>query len=299
MKLKIHTIGAQTITVAALLLMTACSQPEDRHDRMQVVVTIPPLAEFVEQIGGNKVHVSIMVPAGASPHSYEPTPGQLTEVAEADLYVKVGTPVEFEIVWLEKLLATNPRIRVCSASKGIDLISVEDEHSHTSLVGHGHTNDPHVWVSPENARVMVTNIYQCMIAIDEKNGNYYTANKDNYLRTLDSLDSEIRRILGTKKNKIFLVFHPAWSYFARTYGIEQLAIEIEGKEPTAQMLQATINRAREAGTDVIFTSPQFNTKSAEVIAREIEGTVIHIDPLERNYTANMGKIARLLAQSLE
>jgi zinc transport system substrate-binding protein len=299
MKLKTHTIGAQTITVAALLLLTACSQPEERHDRMRVVVTIPPLAEFVEKIGGEKVEVSIMVPPGASPHSYEPTPGQLADVAKAGVYVKVGTPIEFEIVWLDKLLATNSKITVCNASRGIDLIPVRDAHDHTSVIGHGHTNDPHVWVSPDNAGIMVANICQIMSAVDEKNRTHYEKNRDRYLFILDSLDQDIRRILKAKKQKRFLVYHPAWSYFARTYGIEQIAIEVEGKEPTAQVLQRIINQALKTGTRVIFASPQFNTKSAQVIAREIDGTVILIDPLARDYVANIGKIARMLADTME
>lgn len=298
-KAKMCTTGVLLGITALLVILSACSQEAERRDKMQVVVTIPPLAEFVERIGGDRVHVSIMVSAGASPHSYEPTPGQLTDVANAKIYVKVGTPIEFEIVWLDKLLATNSRIAVCNASEGIDLITVEDVHEHTPVIGHGHTNDPHVWVSPENASIMVANIYQTMVAVDQKNTAYYAANKDAYLRTLDSLDEDIRRILGLKKQKKFLVYHPAWSYFARAYGIEQIAIEVEGKEPTARVLQAIITQARESGTNVIFASPQFNMKNAHVIAREINGTVILIDPLAKDYVANMRTIVQTLAQTME
>ena len=287
------------LAIILMLFLAVCSQPEGQHDRMRVVVTIPPLAEFVEKIGGDQVRVSVMVPAGASPHSYEPTPGQLADVANANVYVKVGTPIEFEIVWLDKLLATNSAITVCNASQGIDLISIEDKHDHTSVIGHGHTNDPHVWVSPQNAMTMVANICQTMIAVDEKNRIYYEKNRDRYLSILDSLDTGIKRTLAQKEQKAFLVYHPAWSYFARAYGIEQIAIEVEGKEPTAKVLQAIINQARQHRTDVIFASPQFNTKSAQLIAREINGTVILIDPLARDYVANIGKIAQMLAATME
>ncbi len=294
-----HESTVRKLAIVSTLFLIVCSQPEDRHDRMRVVVTIPPLAEFVEKIGGEKVEISIMVPPGASPHSYEPTPGQLADVAKASVYVMVGTPIEFEIVWLDKLLATNSQITVCNASQGIDLIPVRDAHDHTSVIGHGHTNDPHVWVSPQNAMTMVTNICQTMITVDEKNRTYYEGNRDRYLVILDSLDTDIRRTLAQKQQKAFLVYHPAWSYFARTYGIEQIAIEVEGKEPTARVLQAIINQAREHRTDVIFASPQFNTKNVQLIAREIDGTVILIDPLARDYVSNIEKIAQVLADTME
>jgi len=287
------------IATTLLLIIMACSQREERHDQMLVVVTIPPLAEFVEKIGGDKVHVSIMVPAGASPHSYEPTPGQLTDVANAKLYVKVGTPIEFEIVWLDKLLATNSGITVCNASQGIDLIGAGNGHDQTRTAGHGHTNDPHVWVSPGNARIMVATICQSMITVDPKNRPHYEMNRDSYLHVLDSLDRDIRKMFGVKNQKTFLVYHPAWSYFAHAYGIDQITIEVEGKEPTAQVLQAIIGQARERGIRVIFASPQFNTKSAEVIAREIKGAVILIDPLAQDYVANMRKIVHILAETME
>ncbi len=294
-----HGSAVGRLATVSLYVLIACSPPEEKHDRMRVVVSIPPLAEFVEKIGGEKVDVSIMVPSGASPHSYEPTPGQLTNVANAHVYVKVGTPIEFEIVWLDKLLDTNSKITVCNASQGIDLIPVRDIHEHSSVIGHGHTNDPHVWVSPQNAKTMVTNICQTMITVDEQHRTYYEKNRDRYLLILDSLDTDIRRTLVQKEQKTFLVYHPAWSYFARAYGIEQIAIEVEGKEPTAKVLQAIINQAQEHRTNVIFASPQFNTKSAQLIAREIEGTVILIDPLAKDYVTNIGKIAQMLADTME
>jgi zinc transport system substrate-binding protein len=124
-------------------------------------------------------------------------------------------------------------------------------------------------------------------------------NRNSYLYVLDSLDRDIKAILGTKKQRKFLVYHPAWSYFAHAYGIEQITIEVEGKEPTAQMLQAIIVQARDRGIKVIFASPQFNTKSAEVIAREMNGTVILIDPLARDYVVNMRRILQILAATME
>ena len=298
-KSKPGTGAARKIMIAMLLLVIACSQPKEHQDKMRVVVTIPPLAEFVEKIGGSKVQVSIMVPAGASPHSYEPTPGQLTDVANAKLYVKVGTPVEFELVWLDKLLATNSGITVCNASEGIDLIDAGNGHEKTHTTGHGHTNDPHVWVAPGNAMIMVNNICRSMITVDPQNKQSYEMNRDSYLLVLDSLDRDITTILGTKKQRKFLVYHPAWSYFAHAYGIEQIPIEVEGKEPTAQVLQAIIVQARDRGIKVIFASPQFNTKSAEVIAREMNGTVILIDPLARDYVVNMRRILQILAATME
>jgi len=269
-------------------------QTEEEIDRkIGVVVTIPPQAEFVERVGGDKVHVTVMVPLGASPHTYEPTPSQLREVSKAKMYAKVGSGVEFELVWMDKIISVNKEMLVVDCSKGIELIKGghehEEEHEH-------HGADPHIWLSPRNAKVMVENIYQGLIQIDPANQEYYAKNKEKYLQELDELDNEITNALSGKENRKIMVYHPAWAYFARDYGLEQIPIEKEGKEPTPQGVANLIKQARENNITVIFASPQFSTKTAEVIANEIGGEVVLINPLERNYLENMRKVAKAFAK---
>jgi zinc transport system substrate-binding protein len=292
-------IGIQLLVILSLCIaFPTCSQKDTPIDKIHIVVSILPLAEFTEKIGGNKVDVLVMIPPGASPHSYEPRPGQFTRLSKAQLYVKLGTPIEFELVWLEKILSTNKDISVCNASKGIELITTNPDHG--SGENRNATNiDPHVWLSPKNAKVIVENIYSALITIDPDNQLFYQRNREQYLSELESLDQDITALLQKKKARKFMTYHPAWGYFARTYNLDQIPVEFEGKNPTAKRLQKLIKQAREEDIRIILASPQFNTKSAEVIAREIQGQVILIDPLEKGYIANLKKIASILDQTME
>lgn len=269
---------------------------KENNEKIGVVVTIPPLAEFVEKIGGDKVDVTIMVPPGASPHTYEPTPFQLKKLSKAKMYVKVGSGIEFELAWMDKIASINKKMLIVDCSKGIEFIKHVNNH------GKDHTSqkiDPHIWLSIKNVKIMVENIYNGLIHIDPKNLEYYTKNKEKYLQELDKLDKEIRNILSGKNNKKFIVYHPAWTYFARDYGLEQIPIEKEGKEPTSKEIIKLIKYAKENNITLIFTSPQFNTKTAEIIAKEINGKIVFIDPLEKNYLENMRKVAKIFAEVLK
>jgi len=252
----------------------------EKEGKIGVIVTILPQAEFVEKIGGNRVSVMVMVPPGASPHSYEPKPDQLVQVSKAKMYAKVGSGVEFERVWMDKIINTNREMVVVNCSRGIELIE----------------GDPHVWLSPKNAKIMVDSIYKGLAQIDPSNSEYYSKNREAYLRGLDDLNKGIAESLSGMKNRKILVYHPAWGYFCRDYNLEQLAIEKEGKEPTPRGIASAIEQAKENNITVVFASPQFNQKSAEVIAREINGKVILIDPLAKNYTENLRKVAESLAK---
>lgn len=275
------------------LATTVCSQQQDT-DKLNVVVSIVPLQEFVENVGGEKVSVTVMVPPGASPHAYEPNPAQLMKVSKAHMYVKIGTPIEFEIAWLGKILSMNSTMHVCDASIGIDLIAVsqDDEHKQSNV-------DPHIWLSPQNTRIMVNNIYDALIAINGDNEQYYRTQRDAYCAELDSLHRRVEQMLQKKKKRQFMVYHASWRYFARDYGLEQISIETDGKEPTARNMEYVILKALEHNIRIIFVSPQFSTKSADVIASEIGGTVTSIDPLAKDYVTNMEKVARSLSAAME
>jgi len=289
------------VLLSLFFVITAgCPQREAQSEKITIVVSIVPLAEFVEKIGGDNVVVSVMVPPGASPHAYEPTPGQLTEVSKAQMYVKVGSPIEFELVWLNKILSTNKDIFVCDASSEVELVKMHQYHTHEERKRQSDKGlDPHIWLSPKNAKIMVKNICSSFISIDSVNEKCYTANKEKYLKKLDSLDRYIEKILKEKTNRKFMVYHPSWAYFARDYNLEQISVEAEGKEPTAKGIQHLIEQARKYNIKVIFASPQFNTESAEVVAREIQGRVALINPLAKNYITNMKKVAQTLSEAME
>lgn len=245
------------------------------EEKIGVVVTIIPLADFVGQVGKDKVEVTVMVPSGANPHTYEPTPVQLKRISQAQLYVKVGSGVDFELVWMDKIRVINKEMLICDSSQGIKLID----------------QDPHIWLSPRNAKIMVQNICQALAEIDPYSREYFERNAIEFIKSLDRLDEEIRIQFIRLKNKTFLSYHPSWNYFAKDYNLIQLAIEDEGKEPSAASLVHIIDQAKTYHISIILVSPQFNIKSAEVVAKEIGIKIIVIDPLSQDYIKNLKKLA--------
>ncbi|MFA5014620.1 MAG: zinc ABC transporter substrate-binding protein [Actinomycetota bacterium] len=283
-------------------------------DKIRVIVSIPPQAEFVEKIGVDKVIVTVMVPPGANPHTYEPSPAQLEEVSKARIYARIGSAgigsgIEFELAWMDKIININKKMLVVDSSGGVKFVAVNYEDGEPVEYNEYDVNnkdasksegiDPHIWLSPSNAKIMSENIYEGLINVDPENQKYYKGNLDNYLAELEELDEEISRMFIGKENKIIIVFHPTWTYFALDYGIKQIAIEEEGKEPTAEGIKALIDKARQYNIKVIFASPEFSTRSAEAIAGEIGGSIVLVSPLKKNYVENMREAARAFAGSME
>jgi zinc transport system substrate-binding protein len=274
-----------------LILSAGClSSPQPQpNGKIGVIVSILPQAEFAEKVGGDRVDVTVMIPPGASPHSYEPAPSQLAQVSNASLYCEVGSGIEFELAWMDRITSMNKNMVLVDCSKGIELISGDpDREDHSGT-------DPHIWLSPKNAAIMVENIYQGLIEVDPDSTDYYTENKERYLQELETLDSEIREALPESLTTI-MVYHPSWGYFCREYGLEQIPIEREGKEPTPQDIVHLIDLAKREHITVIFVSPQVNEQPAEVIAREIGGKVVLVDSLEKNYVENLVKVAQAFAE---
>ena len=288
--------------VLCAALLPGCAAQQAGSGKAQVIASIEPLAWFVERIGGERVAVSVMVPAGGNPHTYEPTPQQMARFSEANLFVKAGSGVEFELDWAGRLLDLNRNIAVCNSSEGVTLLPMsaeEREHDEQAGEHHEHGNlDPHFWLSPANARLIARNVERALVAVDPAGKEYYAANAAALDRELQALDGEIRGKLNGLKSRRFLVFHPAWGYFAHDYGLEQIAAEAEGKTLTPRQLQRVIGQARSAGIRVVFVSPQFSSAQADAIARDIVGQTVTVDPLARDYAGNLRKATAAFAGSL-
>lgn len=274
------------------------------NGKIIIVASVLPQKEFIDRIGGDKVQTVIMVPPGADPHTYEPQASQLQLVSRARMFVLVGSGIEFEMVYMDKIRSLNPSMTIINDSNGISFIrSSENEEEHSNEMHsdsdnhavHGSESDPHVWVSPKNAQIMVENIYNGLVKIDPENNEYYFINKENYLKELRQLDKNITNEILDKKGEKILVYHPSWGYFCRDYGFTQIAIENEGKDPTPQGMANLIYQAKKENIKVIFVSPQYSTRSAEVIAEEIGAKIVFIDELSPNYVSNMKKVADTFA----
>ena len=287
----------------------ACARPAADTGKIVVAVTLLPQAGFVDEIGGDRVEVVVMVPPGASPHTYEVTPDQMVLLSRASMYAKVGSPVEFELAWLDKLVAANQGMLMVDCARGITLIEAEGEHVHDEgehqdedAANHEDEDvhdyqgaDPHIWLSVENAKVMASNICDGLVQVDPAGESLYRANCAAFIDELSLLDGELRDALSDLENRRFIVFHPAFGYFARDYDLVQIAVEKGGNEPDAAYMIRLIDEAREHGIRVVFVAPQFITQSAEAIAREIGGDVVHINPLARDYVTNLRHVASAIA----
>jgi len=255
-------------------------------EKVPVFVSILPQKYFVEKVGGDRVDVSVMVPPGASPATYEPRPKQMAAISGARIYCAIGVP--FEQVWLEKIIAANPDMLVVHTDRGVEKIPMGDRHDHGEQQRHGHgMMDPHIWLSPPLVKIQAANILEGLVKVDPVHRREYEANCNRFSQELDALDAELRGIFAGKRDLEFMVFHPSWGYFARTYGLKQVPVEVEGKNPKPARLQKLIEHARNRGVKVIFVQPQFSKASAETVANAIGGKIVFADPLALDWMANL------------
>jgi zinc transport system substrate-binding protein len=300
----------------SLLTLAALAQAEP----VRVFASVLPIKTFVEKVGGEHVDARSMVRPGYSPHTYEPTPQQIAALAGTRLYVRTGLP--FEEPWMPRIRSANPAMEVLDARSGMALRTLEahdhDEDHHGHEHGHhdhGHAKhqhrhgktqahgtdepDPHLWTSPPLAARIAERIRDRLSALDPANAADYERNYRTFAAELETLDAEIHALLDPLKHRRFMVFHPAWGYFADNYGLTQVPIEREGKEPGARALAALIEQARREGVRVVFVQPQFDTRLAARIAEAIGGGVVAVDPLAADYADNLRSVAQQFAEALQ
>jgi zinc transport system substrate-binding protein len=299
--MRIKSVFKYTIFLIALGSCIACGCSRvHAEEKIHIITTIMPLQYFIEEIGGGRVSVTVMIPPGANPHSYEPVPSQMRSLSNADLYVKVGSGIEFELVWMDKIVNFNRKMAICDASKGIRFITMAEHACAERPVGETHQHgqgDPHIWLSPNNAILMAANIRDALIGLDPERKDFYIENFSFFIIQLDKLKREIADKFDDMENRKFLVFHPAWGYFAADFDLIQISAECSGKELTPRQLAGVIKQAKHHGIRTVFASPQFSQKSAKVIAHEIGGKVIVIDPLSGDYMNNLRETAKAFSQA--
>jgi len=282
-----------------------------------VFVSIAPQKYFVQQIGKGLVEVQAMVQPGASPATYEPKPKQMADLSKTKVYFAIGVP--FENAWLGKIAAANSNMRVIHTDHKIEKIAMEAHHHHDEEAEEHHEGehheddhdkeerhgeashdedhhdhaglDPHIWLSPPLVKIQARTILAALQEADPAHRSVYEANFKAFIAQIDQLDADLKKTFAGKKNLQFMVFHPAWGYLAHAYGLKQVPIEIEGKDPKPAQLKKLIQHAREDGIKVVFVQPQFSTKSAELVAQEIGGQVAFANPLAEDWMANLRQVA--------
>jgi zinc transport system substrate-binding protein len=272
---------------------------------LRVFASVVPIQTFVQRIGGEHVDARAMVRPGFSPHTYDPTPQQISALAGAVLYVRTGMP--FEKAWMDRIRSANPDMQVLDAREGISLREMEahghDEHrqevEHHDDIDYDHEQDPHVWTSPPLVRHMVGRIRDKLNELAPDHAADFARNHDRLLAELDALDAELHTLLNPLLNHKFMVFHPAWGYFADRYGLIQVPIEYQGKSPGARALATLIEQAKQEKIKVVFVQPQFDKRQARQVAQAIGGIVVAVDPLAADYADNLRRVGQLFAQALQ
>jgi zinc transport system substrate-binding protein len=269
------------------------------HD---VAVSVAPLASIVEAIGGDHVDVTIMVPPGSSPATYEPTPRQMAGLTSSVLYVSVGLPRER--TWLSQIRATHPDLPILDLPAIVQTRPINAHgHGHDEAPDHDHGSegerpDPHIWLGPAQLRTIARAVRDELSRIAPALADELAANTDDWLARLDAADEVARQRLRPYAGRAFLIFHPALGYFADAYGLRQIAIEKYGMEPGPRMIAASIEAARAQDIQVVFVQAQFSEDSARTIAAEIDGSVVRLDPLAPDPIETILTVMEALSEAL-
>lgn len=278
------------IYILIILCLSACKPSAQAEQKPTITVTLEPLRYFTEAIAGDQYQVVSMVPKGSSPETYDPTPQQLVALNKSQAYFRIGH-IGFEQTWMDRLASNSLQLKFYDTSKGIDLIHTaghqHGDHYHAGGV------EPHVWNSTNNAIILAENIYQALSELDTSHQSYYKERLDSLKQTIQQTDRTIRELLQ-KADRTFLIYHPALSYFARDYGLKQISIEDEGKEPSPAQLKTLIETCRKENIHVIFVQQEFDIRNAQLIADELGVTIIPINPLSYDWPTEMINVANAL-----
>lgn len=274
-------------SVMLVVIFSGCVKSNSNVHKTTIAVSIVPEATFVKAVVSDKADVITMIPPGSSPESYEPTPQQMAKFSDSRVYFTIGVPAEKNNI-------------IKNVNEKTDIVSLEDivatKYKDLML---GEERDPHIWLSPKRAIVIVETIRDKMNEIDPANKEYYTENAKKYIDELSSINDDINDALKDVKNRKFIVYHPAFGYLADDYNLTMYALENEGKEATPQNLQNMINLAKAENIKVIFYQAEIDSSQSKAFAEEIGGKTIGLDPLSGDYIKNLKGMAKLMAENME
>ena len=260
-------------------------------DKPLVVVSVLPQKTFVENVAGDLVQIEVMVGKGFNPATYQPSPRQIARLSKAVLYVRAGMP--FEQSWLPRFTTVNRSMKILDMREGLELLPAHTHHGHGH---HDHEFDPHIWTDPKLVKLHAQKLRDALGELFPNSKALLNENHDKFTARLDTLDQELKTTLAPLKGRSFLVYHPAWSYFAQRYGLHQIAVEQEGKEPNPRSLAKLIEQAKQAGIRTILVQPQHSSATARVLADAIGARIVQVDPLEEDIFSALPKLAAALVE---
>ncbi len=260
-----------------ILLCLAASVYANAAEKLKIAVSIAPLYNITKAITGAEAELTLMVPAGASPHTFSPKPSQLKSLADADLFIQAGAGLEF---WADKMVkaSENKKLKVIRITSGIELLQEENGHEDN----HNHdTGNPHVWLDPVIVKIFSADILNSVSSLKPEGKEYFIKNYKKFSSELDTLDKYIYTEIKKFRIKELISFHPAWAYFEKRYGLKEIAVieEVPGRNPSPGELQNIVNQIKKYKIKTIFAEPQLSRKAADVIAEEAGITVLILDPI--------------------
>lgn len=277
-----------------IVIIVSCNNTAENSGKKMITVSIPPFKYFINAIGGEDFNVNVMVPSGSNPHIYEPVPDQIVNLRKSVAYVSDGY-LGFEMTWLDRFYETNKGMKKLSLGQNIDLIKPVEHTDSEHIEG----ADPHFWVSPKCALVMASSIKSLLVEINPEKREIYEINYTNLIKTINSLDSKAIELFAGYRDRPFMIFHPTLGYLARDYGLKEIAVENDGKEPTPSSLKELIDIGKAEKIKIIFIQREYDTKNARTIASETGASLEIIDPLSENWAASLEQIINALHKSFK
>lgn len=274
------------IILVVMAMATSCAPRvnTNKDSKMRVATSVAPVGYLAARIGGENLQVDVLLKSGQSPHTFEPTPKQIANISSGQIYFTMDLP--FEKTMEPKLKSANRNMIIVDALKGQTLIT-HDDHL-----------DPHVWMSPRATIVLADVIHDVLVSTDPSNKEQYDAGLSALKEELGTLDKEVSNLLEPIQGKNFFTLHPAYGYFAAAYGLNQIAIEQDGKEPGQKGLAEIIDLAKRDNAKIIFVQPQLSDKGARTVAETIGADLVLLDPLEENCISTVRKLATEISKSL-
>ena len=304
------------IVVYALMMivcLSACGTKGENQlkedSKIDIAVSIVPQETFVKAVGGDLVHIVTMIPQGYSPANYAPTPKQMAEFSESEIYFSIGVAAEESNI-LGRVDELNSDIKIVSMNEKVkevfperimeeDVNHEDDEDEHDEHQHEHSGRDPHIWLSPKRVKVMIECIKDELIEISPNNKAIFEINASKYITELDKVDKEIKELLKDKEIKSFIIYHPSFGYFAEEYGLNMIAIEEGGKKATAKSIEKVISKAKSENIKVIFYQDEFDSGQAEIVANEIDGITVNVSALDGEYIKNLKNIALKFKEALQ
>lgn len=286
-------IGKVVCSLVTVIAVVCCTVGAlyAAEDPFTIITSVPPHAFAIERLTGGQVKVVSLVDQGSDPHTYEPTPKQMLTISQATLFFTTG--LEFERGLLSRISSINTRLVIITLGEG-------HEHDAEPEPGDTHNHeDQHTWLSPRLYAQQVDTIYAALLKGLPEQAAMLTTNYDQFKEQLRMTDHLLQKRLAPYAGRVFYVFHPAFGHFAEAYGLQQEAVEVGSKQPSARQLQALIQQSKAKRIKVIFAQPQFDQRSAAVVATAIAGKIAILNPLEKNVLNNYAAIAESLVQSFQ